>query len=125
MPENKTRLQALFEVLPNIDMDDDGYPWFCIEAYDNTQKMNDHHDDCLNGCKACKKRFWEEIIPDQKEESSVLHAIIDSLEDRLDKLEKKVSNEALIFREVSKRNQKRTENSQTESLHWRHTQSNQ
>lgn len=80
MPENKTRLQALFEVLPNIEMDDDGYPWFCIEAYDNTQKMNDHHDDCLNGCKACKKRFWEEIIPEHPEESSDLHAIIDSLE---------------------------------------------
>ena len=39
------------------------------------------------------------------EESSDLHAIIDELEDRIDKLEKKVSNEALIFREVSKRNQ--------------------
>ena len=43
MPENKTRLQALLEVLPNIDIDDDGYPWFCIEAYDKTQKMKDHH----------------------------------------------------------------------------------
>lgn len=81
MPENKTRLQALLEVLPNIDMDDDGYPWFCIEAYDKTQKIKDHHDDCLNGCKSCKKRFWEEIIPEQQEESSDLHAIIDSLED--------------------------------------------
>lgn len=39
------------------------------------------------------------------EESSDLHAIIDELEYRIDKLEKKVSNEALIFREVSKRNQ--------------------
>ena len=39
------------------------------------------------------------------EESSDLHAIIDELEDRIDKLEKKVSNEALIFREVRKRNQ--------------------
>ena len=27
MPENKTRLQALLEVLPNIELDDDGYPW--------------------------------------------------------------------------------------------------
>ena len=40
------------------------------------------------------------------EESSDLHAIIDELEYRIDKLEKKVSNEALIFRKVSKRNQK-------------------
>ena len=40
------------------------------------------------------------------EESSDLHAIIDELEYRIDKLEKKVSNESLIFREVSKRNQK-------------------
>ena len=40
------------------------------------------------------------------EESSDLHAIIDELEYRIDKLEKKVSDEALIFREVSKRNQK-------------------
>ena len=39
------------------------------------------------------------------EESSDLHAIIDELEYRIDKIEKKVSNEALIFREVSKRNQ--------------------
>ena len=43
---------------------------------------------------------------DQPEESIDLHAIIDELEYRIDKLEKKVSNEALIFREVSKRNQK-------------------
>ena len=39
------------------------------------------------------------------EESSDLHAIIDALEDRIEKLDEKVSNEALIFREVSKRNQ--------------------
>ena len=43
--------------------------------------------------------------PENPEESRDLHAIIDELEDRIDKLEKKVSNEALIFREVSKRNQ--------------------
>lgn len=42
---------------------------------------------------------------ENQEESSDLHAIIDELEDRIDKLEKKVSNEASIFREVSKRNQ--------------------
>ena len=40
------------------------------------------------------------------EESSDLHAIIDELEYRVYKIEKKVSNESLIFREVSKRNQK-------------------
>lgn len=43
--------------------------------------------------------------PEQPEESSDLHAIIDELEYMIDKIEKKVSNEALIFREVSKRNQ--------------------
>ena len=43
--------------------------------------------------------------PENPEESSDLHAIIDALEDRIDKLDGKVSNEALIFREVSKRNQ--------------------
>ena len=43
--------------------------------------------------------------PGHPEESSDLHAIIDALEDRIDKLDEKVSNEALIFREVSKRNQ--------------------
>ena len=43
--------------------------------------------------------------PENPEESIDLHAIIDELEYRIDKLEKKVSNEALIFREVSKRNQ--------------------
>lgn len=43
--------------------------------------------------------------PEHPEESSDLHAIIDALEDRIDKLDEKVSNEALIFREVSKRNQ--------------------
>ena len=80
MLENKTRLQALLEVLPNIDRDDAGYPWFCIEAYDKTKKTRDHYDRCSNGCKVCKKRFWEEIIQEQQEESSDLHSIIDSLE---------------------------------------------
>ena len=43
--------------------------------------------------------------PEHPEKSSDLHAIINALEDRIDKLDEKVSNEALIFREVSKRNQ--------------------
>ena len=47
----------------------------------------------------------EQQEPEHPEESSDLHAIIDALEDRIDKLDEKVSNEALIFREVSKRNQ--------------------
>lgn len=47
----------------------------------------------------------EQQKPEHPEESSDLHAIIDALEDRIDKLDEKVSNEALIFREVSKRNQ--------------------
>ena len=53
-----------------------------------------------------EKTEQEQKKPDQPEESIDLHAIIDELEYRIDKLEKKVSNEALIFREVSKRNQK-------------------
>ena len=52
-----------------------------------------------------EKTEQEQKKPDQTEESIDLHAIIDELEYRIDKLEKKVSNEALIFREVSKRNQ--------------------
>lgn len=52
-----------------------------------------------------EKTGQEQKKPDQPEESIDLHAIIDELEYRIDKLEKKVSNEALIFREVSKRNQ--------------------
>ena len=51
------------------------------------------------------KTEQESKKPEHPEESSDLHAIIDELEYRIDKLEKKVSNEALIFREVSKRNQ--------------------
>ena len=47
----------------------------------------------------------EQQKPEHPEESIDLHAIIDALEDRIDKLDEKVSNEALIFREVSKRNQ--------------------
>ena len=47
----------------------------------------------------------EQQKPEHPEESSDLHAIIDALEDRIDKLDEKVSNEALIFREVSKLNQ--------------------
>lgn len=43
--------------------------------------------------------------PEHPEESSDLHAIIDALENRIDNLDEKMSNEALIFREVSKRNQ--------------------
>ena len=52
-----------------------------------------------------QKPEQEQQKPEHPEESSDLHAIIDALEDRIDKLDEKVSNEALIFREVSKRNQ--------------------
>lgn len=52
-----------------------------------------------------QKTEREQQKPEHPEESSDLHAIIDALEDRIDKLDEKVSNEALIFREVSKRNQ--------------------
>lgn len=58
MPENKTRLQALLEVLPNIELDDEGYPWFCVEVYDKAQETKNHYD-CSQGCEECKKRFWE------------------------------------------------------------------
>lgn len=58
MPENKTRLQALLEVLPNIELDDEVYPWNCIDIYDTDQEMQNNYD-CSNGCKECKKRFWE------------------------------------------------------------------
>lgn len=52
-----------------------------------------------------QKPEQEQQKPEHPEESIDLHAIIDALEDRIDKLDEKVSNEALIFREVSKRNQ--------------------
>lgn len=52
-----------------------------------------------------QKAEREQQKQEHSEESSDLHAIIDALEDRIDKLDEKVSNEALIFREVSKRNQ--------------------
>lgn len=52
-----------------------------------------------------EKPEQERQKPEHPEKSSDLHAIIDALEDRFEKLDDKVSNEALIFREVSKRNQ--------------------
>lgn len=52
-----------------------------------------------------EKPEQEQQKPEHPEESNDLHAIIDALEDRIEKLDKKVSNEASIFREVSKRNQ--------------------
>ena len=52
-----------------------------------------------------QKAEQERQKQEHPEESSDLHAIIDALEDRIDKLDEKVSNEALIFREVSKQNQ--------------------
>lgn len=61
----ETRLQALLEVLPNIELDDDGYPWYCIDIYDTDHEMQNHYD-CSNGCKECKKRFWEEEIEHDK-----------------------------------------------------------
>lgn len=65
MSENKTRLQALLAVLPNIELDDDGYPWFCVEVYDKAQDTQNHYD-CSQGCEECKKRFWEEEIEHDK-----------------------------------------------------------
>lgn len=61
MPDNKTRLQALLKVLPNIELDDDGYPLFCVEVYDEAQEMQNHYG-CSQGCEECKKRFWEKIV---------------------------------------------------------------
>lgn len=58
MPENKTRLQALLGVMPNIEIDDEGYPFFCVEVYDKVQDTQNHYD-CSQGCEECKKRFWE------------------------------------------------------------------
>ena len=58
MSENKTRLQALLEVLPNIELDDEGYPFFCVEVYDKVQDTQNNYD-CSQGCEECKKRFWE------------------------------------------------------------------
>ena len=58
MPENKTRLQALLGALPNIEIEDEGYQWNCIDIYDTDQEMQNNYD-CSNGCKECKKRFWE------------------------------------------------------------------
>ena len=97
-----------------------------VEFIITLQKMctGRHCDDCpLHDIDRCDVRYVEdpeetvriveEWAKDQEsektehqEESRDLHAIIDELEDRIDKLEKKVSNEALIFREVSKLNQK-------------------
>ena len=56
MPENKTRLQALLEVLTNIELDDEGYPFFCIEVYDKVQDTQNHYD-CSQGCEECKKKI--------------------------------------------------------------------
>lgn len=47
----------------------------------------------------------EQQKPEHPEESSDLHAIIDALEDRIDKLDDKVSYEALQFRARIKQNQ--------------------
>lgn len=96
-----------------------------VEFIRTIQKMctGRHCDECPLKenyiCNACytddpeeSVRIVEEWAKEQEsektehpEESSDLHAIIDELEYRLDKLDRKVSNEALIFREVSKRNQ--------------------
>lgn len=67
----KTRLQALLEVLPNIERDDDGYPWFCVEVYDKAQDTQNHYD-CSQGCEECKKRFWEEIVCGNSSEHGIL-----------------------------------------------------
>lgn len=54
----KTRLQALLEVMPNIERDEDGYPWYCVEIYDTAYELKNNYD-CANGCAECRKRFWE------------------------------------------------------------------
>ncbi len=63
----KTRLQALLEVLPNIERDKDGYPWYCIDIYDQAQELQNHYD-CEKGCTECKKKFWEEEISNKGEQ---------------------------------------------------------
>ena len=47
----------------------------------------------------------EQQKPEHPEESIDLHAIIDGLEDRFEKLDDKVSYEALLFRALTKQNQ--------------------
>ena len=84
------------EICPAKDMDCD----FTIDKperlVDIVEKWAKEHPE---------KQEQESEKAEHPEESIDLHAIIDELEYRIDKLEKKVSNEALIFREVSKRNQ--------------------
>lgn len=93
----KTRLQALLEVLPNIERDDDGYPRYCVEIYDKAYEMKNNYD-CGNGCAKCKKRFWEgkiehgtEIdITDNAEKPNDSEKILAALNDiyaRLEQLE--------------------------------------
>ena len=97
-----------------------------VEFIRTIQKMctGRHCDDCPLSenyrCNVCYTEDPEESVriveewakeqeskkAENQEESRDLHVIIDELEDRIDKLEKKVSNEASISREVSKRNQK-------------------
>lgn len=52
-----------------------------------------------------QKPEQEQQKPEHPEESIDLHAIIDGLEDRFEKLDDKVSYEALLFRALTKQNQ--------------------
>ena len=52
-----------------------------------------------------QKAEREQQKPEHPEESSDLHAIIDALEDRFEKLDDKMSYEALLFRALIKQNQ--------------------
>nr|DAP05416.1 MAG TPA: hypothetical protein [Caudoviricetes sp.] len=82
----KTRFEVLKEVLPNIAIGYDGYPWNCIYNYDQAMYSKDHCDreeECTN----CKKRFWDEEIKLPARDVTDTEKILSALSEMSSKVE--------------------------------------
>lgn len=83
----KTRFEVLKEVLPNIEIGYDGYPWNCIYNYDQKMYSKDHCDreeDCTN----CKKKFWDKEIKLSSRDATDTEKILAALSEMSSKIER-------------------------------------
>lgn len=83
-----TRLEALKEILPNLQVDEHGIPLRCVGEYDKERDTRLY--DCPWVCEDCKKRFWEEKIEfpaREPNDSEKIFAALNELSSKVEQLE--------------------------------------
>lgn len=82
----KTRLEAIKEIFPNIQLCEDGYPLTnCITAYDKEVDISLY--DCPWVCKDCRKKFWDGEIEVPARDATNIEIILAALNELSGKVE--------------------------------------